>query len=177
MQEDRPEADTAWTVFEERGRQLSIFYPEGWIFFEANQPAPADLADLSAALGGQVTAADIGELVSVQLELSRTGTEEESPLPESDVWVGFAQTGMPENVFLASRTSAGGLTLEQLAQRVFISLYTDPNLTFEIESAGVVSGLRPGDEEVISVRYRADGLSDEQASDGGLAGPDAIAGL
>ena len=103
MQEDRPEADTAWTVFEERGRQLSIFYPEGWIFFEANQPAPADLADLSAALGGQVTAADIGELVPVQLDLSRTGTEGESPMPESDVWVGFARTGMPENVFLASR--------------------------------------------------------------------------
>ena len=164
MQEDRPETDTAWTVFEERGRQLSIFYPEGWIFFEANQPAPADLADLSAALGGQVTAADIGELVPVQFDQRWTGAEGESPVPEPTVWVGFQRAGMPDNVFLASYTSVDGLTLEQLARRIFISLYTNPNLTLEIESAGMVSGLRPGDEEVISVRYHTDGPSDDQAA-------------
>ena len=164
MQEDRREAENSWTVFEERGRQLSIFYPQGWIFFEANQPTPADLADLSAALGEQVAAEDTGELVPVQVDQSRTGAEGESPLPESTVWVGFQRAGMPDNVFLASHTSAEGLTLEQLAQRIFISLYTNPSLSFEIESARVVTGLRPGDEEVISLRYRTDELSDEQAS-------------
>ena len=163
IQEDRPEVDTSWTVFEERGRQLSIFYPEGWIFFEADQPTPADLADLSAALWEQVTEADIGDLVPGQFDQSRTGAEGESPVPEPTVWVGFQRAGMPDNVFLASYTSVDGLTLEQLARRIFISLYTNPNLTLEIESAGMVSGLRPGDEEAISVRYRTDGLSDEQA--------------
>ena len=164
MQEDRREAETSWTVFEERGRHLSFFYPQGWIFFEANQPTPADLADLSAALGEQVAAEDTGELVPAQVDQSRTGAEGESPVPEPTVWVGFQRAGMPDNGFLASYTSAEGLTLEQLAQRIFISLYTNPNLTLEIESAGMVSGLRPGDEEVISVRYRTDGLSDDQAS-------------
>ena len=164
IQEDRPEVDTSWKVFEERGRQLSIFYPEGWIFFEAEQPTPADLADLSAALWEQVTEADIGDLVPGQFDQSRTGAEGESPVPEPTVWVGFQRAGMPDNGFLASSTSAEGLTLEQLAQRIFISLYTDPNLTFEIESAGVVSGMRPGDEEVISIRYHTDGPSDDQAA-------------
>ncbi len=164
MQKDRAEADTSWTVFEERERQLSVFYPEGWIFFEADQPAPADLADLSAALGRQVTAADIGELVPMQLDQSRTGAEGESPVPEATVWVGFQRAGMPDNVFLASYTFAEGLTLEQLAQRTLVSLYTNPDLALEIESAGVVTGVRPGDEEVVSVRYRVDGLSDEQVA-------------
>ena len=85
-------------------------------------------------------------------------------MPEPTVWVGFQRAGMPDNVFLASYTSVDGLTLEQLARRIFISLYTNPNLTLEIESAGMVSGLRPGDEEVISVRYHTDGPSDDQAS-------------
>ncbi len=164
MQEDRAEADTSWTVFEERGRQLSVFYPEGWIFFEADQPTPADLADLSAALGRQVTAADIGELVPVQADRRWTGEEEESAVPDSTIWVGFRGADLPDNVFVASYTSAEGLTLEQLSQRTFISLYTNPDLALEIESAGVVSGMRPGDEEVISVRYRTDGLSEEQVT-------------
>ena len=164
MQEDQAEADTSWTVFEARGRQLSVFYPEGWIFFEADQPTPADLADLSAALGRQVTAADIGELVPVQADRRWTGEEEESAVPDSTIWVGFQGAGLPDNVFVASYTSAEGLTLEQLAQRTLISLYTNPDLALEIESAGVVTGLRPGDEEVISVRYRTDGLSEEQVA-------------
>lgn len=164
MQKDRARADASWTVFEERGRQLSVFYPEGWIFFEADQPAPADLADLSATLGRQVTAAGIGELVPMQADRRWTGEEEESAVPDSTIWVGFQGAGLPDNVFVASYTSAEGLTLEQLAQRTLISLYTNPDLALEIESAGVVSGMRPGDEEVISVRYRTDGLSEEQVA-------------
>lgn len=163
--EEEPEADTAWEVFEERGRRLSIFYPLGWLFFEANQPAPADLATLSAALGERVTAADIGELVPVQFDQSWTGTEGDSPVAERAVWIGVQRAAMPDNVFLASYTSANGLTLEQLEQQVLVSLYTNPNnAAFEVESAGIVSGLRPGDEEVISLRYRADGPSDEEES-------------
>ena len=163
--EEGPAADTAWEVFEERGRRLSIFYPQGWLFFEANQPAPADLATLSAALGERVTAADIGELVPVQVDQSWTGTKGDSHVAERAVWIGFQRAAMPDNVFLASYTSADGLTLEQLEQQVLVSLYTNPkNAAFEVESAGMVSGLRPGDEEVISLRYRADGLSDEEES-------------
>lgn len=165
LREERPETDVAWTVFEERGRQLSVYYPEDWIFFEANQPSPTELANLSAALGRQVTAADIGELVPVRSAQSRTGPVSESPMPEPTVWIGFQRAGMPDNAFLASRTSADGLTLEQIAQRVLVSLYTNPdNLAFEIESAEIVSGLRPGDEEVVSLRYRADGPSGGQAA-------------
>ncbi len=163
--EDESEADTAWTVFEERGRRLSIFYPQGWLFFEANQPAPADLATLSAALGERVTAADIGGLVPVLVDQSWTGTEGDSPATERTVWISFQRAAIPDSGFLAAYTSADDLTLEQIAQRVLVNLYTNPNhAAFEIESAGIVSGLRPGDEEVISLRYRADGLSDEKES-------------
>ena len=163
--EDGSEADTTWTVFEERSRQLSIFYPQGGLFFEASQPAPADLAALSSALGERVTAADIGELVPVQVDQSWTGIEGDSRVAERTVWIGFLRAGNPDNVYLASYTSADFLTLEQLEQRILVSLYTSPqNAAFEIVSAGMVSGLRPGDEEVISLRYRAGGNSDEKES-------------
>ena len=89
----------------------------------------------------------------------------DSRVAERAVWIGFQRAAIPDNVFLASYTSADGLTLEQLEQRILVSLYTNPNnAAFEVESAGIVSGLRPGDEEVISLRYRADGLSDEEES-------------
>ncbi len=163
--EEEPEADTAWEVFEERGRQLSIFFPQGWLFFEAGQPSYADLAELSAALGERVTAADIGGLVPVLVDQSWTGTEGDSPATERTVWISFQRAAIPDSGFLAAYTSADDLTLEQIAQRVLVNLYTNPNhAAFEIESAGIVSGLRPGDEEVISLRYRADGLSDEKES-------------
>ncbi len=152
---DAAEAETAWTVFEERGRQLSIVYPEDWIFFEADRPSPTDLAELSAALGVGLGAADIGELVPAQVELGRAGVEERRPTPEPTVWVGFQRAGVPDNVFVASYSSSGGLTVEQLGHQILRDIYTNPDPDFKIENAGIVSGLRPGDEKVISIRYRA----------------------
>ncbi|MDE0199116.1 MAG: SH3 domain-containing protein, partial [Caldilineaceae bacterium] len=166
MLRDAAEADTAWTIFEERGRQLSIIYPEDWIFFEADRPSPTDLAELSAALGERLGAADIGELIPARVELGRTGLEERRPAPEPTVWVGFQRAGMPDNVFVASYSSSGGLTVEQLALRIFSDIYTNPDPDFHIEKAEVVSGLRPGDEKVISLRYRAGGSSAEKAPAG-----------
>ena len=46
MLRDAPQAEAAWTIFEERGLQLTIVYPEDWIFFEADRPSPTDLAEL-----------------------------------------------------------------------------------------------------------------------------------
>ena len=160
---DAAEAETAWTVFEERGRQLTIVYPEDWIFFEADRPSPTDLAELSSALGQRISAADIGELVPAQVKLGRTGVEERRLTPEPIVWVGFQRAGVPDNVFAASYSSSGGLTVEQLAHQILRDIYTNPDPDFEIENAGVVSGLRPGDEKVISLRYRAGVTSAEKA--------------
>ncbi|MCZ0938938.1 MAG: SH3 domain-containing protein, partial [Caldilineaceae bacterium] len=163
MLRDAAEADTAWTIFEERGRQLSIVYPEDWIFFEADRPSPTDLAELSAALGERLGAADIGELIPAQVELGRAGVEERSPAPEPTVWVGFQRAGVPNNVFAASYGSSGGLTVEQLGHQFLRDIYTNPDPDFEIENAGIVSGLRPGDEKAISIRYRAGETPAEKA--------------
>ncbi|MDE0463875.1 MAG: SH3 domain-containing protein [Caldilineaceae bacterium] len=163
MLRDAAEADTAWTIFEERGRQLSIVYPEDWIFFEADRPSPTDLAELSAALGERLGAADIGELIPAQVELGRAGVEERSPAPEPTVWVGFQRAGVPDNVFAASYGSSGGLTVEQLGHQFLRDIYTNPDPDFEIENAGIVSGLRPGDEKAISIRYRAGETPAEKA--------------
>ena len=163
MQEEREENKTAWTTFEEKGRQLSVVYPEDWVFFEADRPSPTDLAELSAALGERISAADIGELIPARVGLSRTWAAERRPAPEPTVWVGFQRAGAPDNVFLASYSSSGGLTVEQLALQIFSDIYTNPDPDFHIENAEVVSGLRPGDEKVISLRYRAGETSAEKA--------------
>ncbi|MCY4082027.1 MAG: SH3 domain-containing protein [Caldilineaceae bacterium] len=163
MQEERAEGETAWTTFEERGRQLSIVYPQDWIFFEAGQPSPANLADLSAALGRGISAADVGELIPALIGQSRTEAEENRRAPNPTVWVGIQRAGVPDNVFLASYSSSGGLALEQLALQIFSDIYTNPDPDFHIENAEVVSGLRPGDEKVISLRYRAGETSAEKA--------------
>ena len=145
MLRDAPEEDTAWTIFEERGRQLSIVYPEDWVFFEADRPSPTDLVELSAALGERIGAADIGELIPARVGLGRTWAAEKRPAPEPTVWVGFQRAGASDNVFLASFSSSGGLSLEQLALQIFSDIYTNPDPDFHIENAEVVSGLRPGD--------------------------------
>ncbi|MCY3900415.1 MAG: SH3 domain-containing protein [Caldilineaceae bacterium] len=163
MQEERAEGETAWTTFEERGRQLSIVYPQDWIFFEASKPSPADLADLSAALGRGISAADVGELIPARVGQSRTEAEEKRRGPNPTDWVGFQRAGVPDNVFVASYSSSGGLTVEQLALQIFRDIYTNPDPDFHIENAEVVSGLRPGDERVISLRYRAGEASAEKA--------------
>ena len=163
MQEERTESDRAWTIFEERGRQLSIAYPQDWIFFEASQPSPAALADLSAALGESISAADLGELIPAQAVQSQTEEEGERRAPKPTVWVGFQRAGVPDNLFLASYSSSGGLALEQLALQIYNEIYTNPDPDFHIEYAEVVSGLRPGDERVISLRYRAGETSAEKA--------------
>jgi len=163
MQEERAEGESAWTTFEERGRQLSIVYPQDWIFFEASKPSPADLADLSAALGRGISAADVGELIPARVGQSRTEAEEKRRGPNPTDWVGFQRAGVPDNVFVASYSSSGGLTVEQLALQIFGDIYTNPDPDFHIENAEVVSGLRPGDEKVISLRYRAGETSAEKA--------------
>ncbi|MXX25136.1 MAG: SH3 domain-containing protein [Caldilineaceae bacterium SB0668_bin_21] len=163
MQEERTESDRAWTTFEERGRQLSIVYPQDWVFFEASKPSPADLADLSAALGRGISAADVGELIPARVGQSRTEAEEKRRGPNPTDWVGFQRAGVPDNVFVASYSSSGGLTVEQLALQIFRDIYTNPDPDFHIENAEVVSGLRPGDERVISLRYRAGEASAEKA--------------
>lgn len=163
MLRDAPEEDTAWTIFEERGRQLSIVYPEDWVFFEADRPSPTDLVELSAALGERIGAEDIGELIPARVGLGRTWAAEKRPAPEPTVWVGFQRAGASDNVFLASFSSSGGLSLEQLALQIFSDIYTNPDPDFHIENAEVVSGLRPGDEKVISLRYRAGEASAEKA--------------
>lgn len=53
--------------------------------------------------------------------------------------------------------------MEQLALQIFSDIYINPDPDFHIESAEVVSGLRPGDEKVILLRYRAGGASAEKA--------------
>ena len=163
MLRDAAETETAWTVFEERGRQLSIVYPEDWIFFEADRPSATDLEELSAALGERLGAADIGELIPARVGLGRTWAAERRPAPEPTVWIGFQRAGAPDNVFRASYSSSGGLTVEQLALQIFSDIYTNPDPDFHIENAEVVSGLRPGDEKVISLRYRAGETSAEKA--------------
>ena len=163
MLRDAPEEDTAWTIFEERGRQLSIVYPEDWVFFEADRPSPTDLVELSAALGERIGAADIGELIPARVGLGRTWAAERRPAPEPTVWVGFQRAGASDNVFLASFSSSGGLSLEQLALQIFSDIYTNPDPDFHIENAEVVSGLRPGDEKVISLRYRVGETPAEKA--------------
>lgn len=110
-----------------------------------------------------MSAADIGELVPAQVELGRAAVEERRPAPEPTVWVGFQRAGVPDNVFAASYSSSGGLTVEQLAHQILRDIYTNPDPDFEIENAGIVSGLRPGDEKVISLRYRAGVTSAEKA--------------
>ena len=162
MQEEREGGETAWTIFEERGRQLSIAYPQDWIFFEASQPSPAALAELSAALGESISAADVGVMIPAQVVQSQT-EEGEGRAPKPNVWVGFQRAGVPDNVFLASYSSSGGLALEQLALQIFSDIYTNPDPDFQIENAEVVSGLRPGDERVISLRYRVGETSQEKA--------------
>ena len=166
MLRDAPQADTAWTIFEERGRQLSIVYPQDWIFFEASQPSPADLADLSAAMGKGISAVDVGELIPARVGQSRTEAEEKRRGLNPTVWVGFQRAGVPDNVFVASYSSSGGLTVEQLALQIFSDIYTNSDPDFHIENAEVVSGLRPGDERVISLRYRAGEASAEKAPAG-----------
>ena len=151
-----------WPVFEEEAHGLSIFYPAGWLFFDSDQPTPADLAALSAALGEQVAATDIGQLTPVQIDRQEPGSNGAPLEALPAVWLGFQLAAMPHNHFLASSVPADGLTLDQLAQRLITRLYTDPNPTIEIGSAALVAGLRPQDEEVISLRYRTNDFFDDQ---------------
>ena len=143
--EDIPQADeSGWLTYEDLARGLSLSLPSEWRYFDPAQPTAADLALLSAAnkvSEEQFDVLGLGEIVSAM------------SLRRDDAVIGLGlQTGREEseasNFMLVFSFAANGQSLAGYAQAA-------SEQTYSIEPAAVelVQGMRPSDEEVVSIQY------------------------
>lgn len=143
--EDVPAADSwGWRTYEDEERGLAVSLPPDWHYFDPGRPSEADLALFSAAdrvSGEQFDVAGLGARVS-QMSLRR-----------DDAVIGLALQSGPEdseasNFMLAFSFAANGQSLEEYAQAAAEQTYS-----LEPAVVEVAQGMRPSEEEVVSIRY------------------------
>lgn len=137
---------SGWLTYDDLARGLSLSFPSGWHYFDPAHPAQVDLSLFSSAVKGRkgerIGVAEMGELVSAM------------SVRRDDAVIGLGlQSGPAEsassNFMLVFSVAAEGTTLERYAQMAAEHTYSiDP------ASVEIVQGLRPFDEEVVSIRYR-----------------------
>ncbi|MCY3897665.1 MAG: SH3 domain-containing protein [Caldilineaceae bacterium] len=144
---------SGWLTYDDVARGLSLSFPSGWHYFDPARPAQVDLSLFSSAVKGRegerIGVAEMGELVSAV------------SVRRDDAVIGLGLQSGPadsasSNFMLVFSVAAEGTTLERYAQ-------TAAEHTYSIEPAGVelVQGLRPFDEEVVSIRYREHATASE----------------
>ncbi|MCY3900281.1 MAG: SH3 domain-containing protein [Caldilineaceae bacterium] len=143
--EDIPHADeSGWLTYEDVERGLSLSLPAEWRYFDPAWPTAADLALLSAANKVSEEQFDVLGLSEIVSAMS---------LRRDDAVIGLGlQSGQDEseasNFMLVFSFAASGQNLAGYAQAA-------SEQTYSIEPAVVelVRGMRPSDEEVVSIKY------------------------
>ena len=148
------QADPAgWLTYDDLARGLALSYPSGWHYFDPARPSQVDRSLLSAAVrrrdGTQLDVAEMGALVSAM-----SGRRDDAV-----IGLGFQSRpadSVSSNFMLVFTVAAEGTTLERYAQAAAEHAYS-------IEPANVVlvQGLRPSNEEAVSVRYREHATASE----------------
>ncbi|MDE0461500.1 MAG: hypothetical protein OXH93_03780 [Caldilineaceae bacterium] len=142
-----------WQTYVARG--LSIRYPPEWVFFD---PTKMALAELVEELGEKANSEEIKELLETFTQT----------IQQEDLFVGLGfqfptsnsrDTRFANNINIISFPTEG-LFLQLIAQMIAAQL--DSMEGFQVDSADVVAGLRPGGAEVASVRYRSQGALFDQ---------------
>ena len=134
-----------WLTYDDVARGLSLSYPSEWHYFDPARPSQVDLALFSAAYkpgAGQLDAAEMGALVSAM------------SVRRDDAVIGLGLQSGPadqasSNFMLVFSVAAEETTLERYAQAA-----VDHTYSIEPASVELVQGLRPWNEEVVSIRYR-----------------------
>ncbi len=141
-----PQADeSGWLTANDGERGLALSYPPGWRYFDPARPTGADLALFAAAnrLGnGDVDVPGLAQAVS------------EMSYRRDDAVIGLGlQPGPPEseasNFMLVFSFPANGVSLESYAEEAAGHAFSLSPATVEL-----LRGLRPGNEEAVSIRYR-----------------------
>ena len=144
---------SGWLTYDDSARGLSLSFPSGWHYFDPARPAQVDLSLLSARVksrdDGQLDVAEMGALVSAM------------SARRDDAVIGLGLQSGPadsasSNFMLAFSLAAEGMTLEHYAQAAAEHAYSIGPASVEL-----VQGLRPSDEEVVSVRYREHATASE----------------
>ena len=144
---------SGWLTHDDLARGLSLSYPSGWHYFDPARPSQVDLSLFSSAVKGRkgerIGVAEMGDLVSAM------------SVRRDDAVIGLGlQSGSTDsatsNFMLVFTVAAAGTTLERYAQAAAEHAYG-------IEPASVESaqGLRPFNEEVVSIRYREHATASE----------------
>ncbi len=164
----RSELDAdGWQTYLEGASGLALSYPPGWHFFDPAQPSVADLTLLSAAKEGDgeqlgvAEAADMVSSMSVRREDALIGLGLQTVLPDSD--------DAPGNFMLVYSFAADGLTLDSYSQMAADLLQR--GFGVEADSVELTRGLRPLDDEAVSIRYRED-VTDSEVWQVWLLSPD-----
>ena len=146
---------TEWQTYIDETRGLSISYPPGWIFVD---PTKKELTEFMEELGDKANTDEIRELLATSVQA----------VQQNDLFVGLGfqyildssrDTRFVNNIN-AIYFPTEGLFLQLIAQMIAVQL--DSMDGFEVDSADVVAGLRPGGAEVASVRYRSEGALFDQ---------------
>ena len=143
--ENAPQADASgWLTYQDEERGLSLSLPADWHYFDPARPTEANLALLSTASKVSEEPFDVagmGETVSAM------------SLRRNDAVIGLAlesgrENGDASNFMLVFSFPAHGQSLEKYAKAA-------AEQTYSIEPAVVelVQGMRPSDDEVVSIRY------------------------
>lgn len=144
-----------WQVYVDDARGLSIPFPPEWVFFD---PTKTALTELVEELGEKANGEEIKELLQAFTQT----------IQQEDLFVGlgfqfptsnFRDTRFVNNINIISFPTEG-LFLQLIAQMIAAQL--DSMEGFQVDSADVVAGLRPGGAEVASVRYRTQGALFDQ---------------
>ena len=142
-----------WQTYVARG--LSILYPPEWVLFD---PTKMALTELVEELGEKANGEEIKELLQAFTQT----------IQQEDLFIGLGfqfptsnsrDTRFVNNINIISFPTEG-LFLHLIAQMIAAQL--DSMEGFQVDSADVVAGLRPGGAEVASVRYRTQGALFDQ---------------
>ena len=140
-----PQADSAgWLTYDDDARGLALSYPPGWRYLDPARPTQADLALLSAAQKVESEQIDVAGMAQLVSEMSSR---------RDDAVIGLGlQSDQPDspasNFMLVLSFAVEGLSLERYAQEAAENTYSLSPATVEL-----AQGLRPADEEVVSIRY------------------------
>jgi len=144
---------SGWLTHDDLARGLSLSYPSGWHYFDPAQPSQVDLSLFSSAVKGRegerIGVAEMGELVSAM------------SMRRDDAVIGLGLQSGPtdsttSNFMLVFTVAAEGTTLERYAQAAAEHAYG-----IEPASVELAQGLRPFNEEVVSIRYREHATASE----------------
>ena len=141
-----------WLTHDDVARDLSLSYPSEWHYFDPARPSQVDLALFSTAYkaeDGQLDAAGMGALVSAM------------SVRRDDAVIGLGLQSVSavrasSNFMLVFSLAAEGTTLERYVQAAAVHTYS-----IEPADVGLVQGLRPWNEEVVSIRYREHATASE----------------